>query len=127
MEVRFTIPGPPVGYVTNNGRNYFNSKRKRAYLEYKKLVQQYAPEGTLPMVATKEKPLHIETRAFFFNGVHPDPENVHKGVKDALFWKPKAKGSKGGSTGLADKYTGGNYFPPLYDKNAPRVEVFVHD
>lgn len=37
-------------------------------------------------------------------------------MKDALFYG--LKGKQGG-----DKYTGGSYDPPLYDKENPRVEI----
>ena len=43
---------------------------------------------------------------------------MHKGVKDALFY---------GAVGVGDKYTGGAYSNPLYDKEHPRVEVRVTD
>ena len=59
----------------------------------------------------------VFTRCYFSKGTHADPENVHKGIKDALFYQ------KGGGT--ADKYTGGGYLPPMYDKDNPRVEVIV--
>jgi len=70
-------------------------------------------------VATRDKAIMVFTRCYFASGVHADPENVHKGVKDALFYQ------KGGGT--ADKYTGGGYLPPMYDKKNPRVEVIVRD
>ena len=69
----------------------------------------------VPLQATGEKPLCICTVAWFRNGVHPDPENVRKGIADALF-----KAGEGGG----DKYTGGTFYPPMYAKN-PRVIVEV--
>lgn len=121
----FTVFGPPVGYTIQLGRFRFN-KRKVKYIEYKKLIQEKCPFA-LPLVATKERPVHIETNSFFVNGIHPDPENVHKGVKDALFYVAKGKSSKDGKKvkGSGDKYTGGMYHPPAYDKENPRVEIFI--
>lgn len=65
--------------------------------------------------ATKLAPLLIGTVAYFVNGIHPDPENVHKLTKDALFWKVRG----------GDKWTGGVYVPPRYSREQPRTEVFV--
>lgn len=113
-RLRFVVLGPPVGYTTNNGR-FYNTKRKKKYLDYKKLVQETCP-FRLPLESSKSAPVHIRTVAYFVNGTHPDPENVHKGVKDALFY---------GASGAGDKYTGGSYEPPLYDAKNPRVEVEI--
>lgn len=114
--VVFEIPGPPVGYTIQLGR-FANNKRKAKYVEFKKRVQSLSPLA-LPLEASKEKPIIVETVAYFENGTHPDPENVHKGVKDALFYGLRGKGG-------GDKYTGGHYEPPLYDKENPRVVVTV--
>lgn len=116
--VTFEIPGPPVGYTIQLGR-FANTKVKQKYREFKKLVQSLAPIQ-LPLVASREKPVIVETECFFVNGIHPDPENVHKGVKDALFWVKSGMGK-----GAGDKYTGGHYEPPQYDKLNPRTIVTV--
>jgi hypothetical protein len=76
-----------------------------------------AAGAKLPLTAARNRPLMLFTRAYFSNGVHADPENVHKGIKDALFYT-KGKGT-------ADKYTGGQYLPPMYDPDNPRVEVIL--
>lgn len=88
----------------------------------------------LPLKATKDRPLMIRTISYFKNGVHPDPGNVQKGVCDALFYdaekaaRAKLKGKKGRSTGKGDdKYTGGSFPPPRYDKDNPRVIVIIED
>lgn len=91
------------------------NKRKRKYIEYKQLVQSLCP-FELPLRASVEFPILVETQAFFEHGTHPDPENVHKGIKDALFYGLAGKGG-------GDKYTGGSYDPPLYDRENPRVVV----
>lgn len=116
----FMIKGPPVGYYTSGAKP--NWTRQNKYRDYKKLVQACAADFgfSLPLVATKDDPLVIETRAYFVNGVHPDPENVHKGIVDALFYDPDRK-----KKGSGDKYTGGVFHPPLYDKEEPRVIVAV--
>lgn len=116
-RIEFEVLGPPVGYTIQLGR-FANNKKKFKYVAYKKLVQEYAAHFmALPLQARHAgEPIKITTHAYFVNGVHPDPENVHKGVKDALFY---------GGGGCGDKYTGGSYSPPLYDPENPRVTVIV--
>ena len=113
-SVSFTVPGKPVGYTIIMGK-FYGGKRKKEYLEYKKLVQLVIPATLRGITASRDKPVTVTTKAFFINGTHPDPENVHKGIKDALFYE-----AKGG-----DKYTGGSYSPPLYHKANPHVDVTV--
>ena len=112
--LEFVVPGAPVGYTVMAGKW---SHRKTKYVAYKKYVQECCEANgiSLPLLASKECFARIVTKSYFVNGVHPDPENVHKGVKDAMFYK-----AKGG-----DKYTGGEYSHPLYDKENPRVEVRI--
>ena len=117
--VCFTITERPQGYYARGSRP--NGKRLKQYMQWRDTVRGYAMLALLrlPLRASKNVPLVIVTRSYFENGVHPDPENVHKGVVDALFYaKPK---------GSADKYTGGQFSPPLYDPERPRVEVWVMD
>jgi hypothetical protein len=128
LKYTFTVPGNPSGYVAYaKGKNPTNFKA----WNYAKLVRRIASENGVPfrrvikdngdedillnLVADKKCPLHIHTRAYFKNGTHCDPENVHKLVKDAIFYK-----ARGG-----DKYTAGCYPSPLYDKENPRVEVEI--
>lgn len=114
QSVTFVVPGKPVGYLIIAGK-FYGGPRKTAYLNYKKLVQTLCPPELRDILATRERPVHVQTTSYFENGTHPDPENVHKGVKDALFYQ-----KKGG-----DKYTSGQYAHPLYDKVNPRCEVTV--
>lgn len=122
-RVEFVLFDDPVGYTPNfKGRRW--TKRAKKYIEYKEYVQGVVREieqkfGVEIAVGQFNRPVYIRTAAFFRNGIHPDPENVHKGIKDALWWKPK------GDRGLGDKYTGGTYEPPMYDDDNPRVHVEV--
>ena len=98
------IPGDPVGYYAQGARP--NWGRMLRYREWKREVQAMVRLETglrLPLSASAEEPAYIQTAAFFRSGVHPDPENVHKGVKDALFYH-----AKGG-----DKWTAGRYEWPI--------------
>jgi hypothetical protein len=122
--IKLTIPGRPVGYYTQGKAP--NWKRMNAYRAYKMHVQATCRAAgiNLPLKATKEEPLFIRTTAYFENGVHPDPLNVHKGIGDALFWARSQKlGGRGKKSG--DKHTGGWYAPPKYDEANPRVELEV--
>lgn len=126
-KIKFTVPGSPVGFKTTTKRAKYASKGYRAYVEYKKLVQFYARSSgiRLPLKATKDHPLIIKTISYFKNGTHPDPGNVQKGVVDALFYREERLGK---STGKGDdKFTGGGFPPPLYDKNNPRVIIIIKD
>lgn len=115
---RFEVPGPPVGYYAHGARP--NHTRHQAYVAYKRHVQVCAMAAgvRLPLVATHASPLLVETEAYFEHGTHADPENVRKGITDALFYSREARGS-------ADKHTGGAFPPPLYDPANPRVVVVV--
>ena len=132
-SISFVVPGKCKGYTTTN-RNGPKSKAILAYWEYCKAVRLCAAAAgvrPVPLVSTREAPIMIFTRAYFASGVHADPENIHKGIKDALFYSKKIKLPKGVKwtgdkpNGTADKYTGGAYLPPLYDKQNPRVEVLI--
>lgn len=112
----FTVSGPPVGFIAQwDKRGWTTRSRYRDFAEAVRL--QAAIAGLRSVVATRDRPLVVHTRAFFANGTHPDPENVHKAVVDALFYGAKGR----------DKYTGGAYSPPRYDRSVPRVEVVVAD
>ena len=117
----FVIHSDPVGYYSQGAKP--NWKRMKTYHAWKKAVQLTAKsQGVrLPLRASKDRPVHITTRAFFRNGVHPDPENVHKGIVDAMFYDPR-KERRG-----SDKHTGGFFQPPLYDSKHPRVEVWIEE
>lgn len=135
--IEFTVFGPPVGYYAQGrSRPKKGSKtwlRMIKYHDYQRTVRQVAAMAgiKLPVKATSDHPLKFTTISYFSSKVHPDPENVHKGIKDALFWEPKDDMSKfvrkmnGETKGTADKYTAGYYDAPLYDKENPRVEVII--
>lgn len=117
----FTIYGDPQGYYAQAGRNIHamgkkHKERAEKYRDWQCCVRAFATVAKikLPLKATKEQPLDIRTVSYFASGVHCDPGNVQKGVVDALFY--------GGS---GDKYTGGSFPPPLYDKENPRIEVTI--
>lgn len=126
-KARFIVPGDAVGFKTTTKRSK-HSEDYQKYVSYKKLVQIHAKASgiRLPLVATKDRPLTIRTVAYFKNGNHPDPGNVQKGVTDALFYDVDQIIGKRTRKGN-DKYTGGSFPPPLYDKDNPRVVVIIKD
>ena len=116
LRCEFEIPGAPLGFIA--GWDKKSWAKRRQYMVWTKGIRTIAmAAGWRFPAATRAEPLAIHTRAFFRNGVHPDPENVHKAVADALMYKLKC----------ADKYTSGGYASPLYDKENPRTEVVIDD
>lgn len=112
----FTVTGKPMGAVRMTLKGRFNP-RARASHQYMRIVQLEARAAglKLPLTATEDRPILIHSRCFFRDRRHPDTENVQKLVVDALFY--------GNSAG--DKYVGGSYAAPAYDKKRPRVHVTV--
>lgn len=130
--MRFTIPGDPVGYIS---KPYANRKSRRGgpwwlysrsgiavkirrYIAYaNETVLRCKNEcGRLPVPGTKTAQVRIDVFPVFANGVHPDPENVRKGIVDALYY------DRGG-----DKYVWGLTGFARYDPDNPRVEVFIDE
>ncbi|MHA0041525.1 RusA family crossover junction endodeoxyribonuclease [Deinococcus sp. PEB2-63] len=97
-----------VGYYTKGARP--NYARMNEYHDWKDHVRANVP-GELPS-ATKEQPVRLDVYCYFASGTHADPENVRKGIVDALF--------PGG-----DKFVFGYHHFPQYDAQNPRVEVEV--
>ncbi len=120
MRFEFVVPGKPLGYTTHNRSNDRGGNKISAavgaFWNYCKHVRKCAEAQcgvAMPLESSPENPWYIFTVAMFPTKNHADPENVHKGIKDALFYKAKC----------GDKYTGGAYVEPFYDKNYPCVLV----
>lgn len=126
-KVRFVVPGKPVGFKTTTTGGKWNRDYGK-YVDYKRVVERCAIRAgiSLPLVATKDRPLTIRTISYFKDGRHPDPGNVQKGICDALFYNKNKKGKRRTGKG-DDKYTGGSFPPPRYDKENPRVVVIIKD
>lgn len=121
---KFEVPGDPRGYTTTTSRDKGMSKRYKKYKDYCRKVREYAAASgvPIPLDADKDSPLLIKTFAYFRNGVHCDPENVRKGVVDAMFYDPLEKRKSNG-----DKWTAGYFPPPRYDPENPRVIVVIKE
>lgn len=113
-HLKFSIFGDPVGFVITNGK--FSKKSRRVW-DYMQGIQDEMKDLGIfdECVCSRDTHVFVITESYFRNGTHPDPENVHKLVKDAMFYKKP----------LGDKYTGGFYLSPVYDKENPRVEVMA--
>lgn len=95
-----------VGYYTTGKEP--NWSRLKEYQAWKDHVR----DAAFPMPkATATKPVRVDVWCYFSNGTHADPENVRKGIVDALF--------PGG-----DKYVYGYHHHPLYS-DEPHVLVEV--
>lgn len=124
--MKFMIYGHPQGYYAQAARSkYRMSKDQKAralrYRGWQEIVRFCAMQNgiALPLIATKARMLIINTFAYFENGVHADPENVRKGIVDALFLDRTPGGT-------SDKYVGGFHAPPIYDAHNPRVACMIY-
>jgi len=111
-ELRFLIPGKAVGYYTMG--KHPNFQRRADYYAYADRVRWEARQAgaSLPLVASELEPLFIETRMRSLTRVHHDPENVAKGICDALFYA-----GKNAKRNSSDKYCGGQFHPSTYGDN----------
>ncbi len=82
----------------------------RRYLEYKSLVFMMSIGKGIDR-RPKEK-VRLITRIYFSSHRHPDAENVHKAISDAIFDN--------------DKMVSGS-FDFFYDSENPRVEIEIID
>lgn len=97
-----------VGYYTKGARP--NWTRMTEYHDWKDHVRTHVRDQ-LPQ-PTKDCPVRVDVTCYFPNGTHADPENVRKGIVDALF--------PGG-----DKHVYGYHHFPQYDPADPRVLVEI--
>lgn len=120
---KFIVPGDPGGYLrmtqgqvklmkiprhklTPNLLKVYD--RIERYLSYKEFVNYCGLKLKFERSPRKRILLHV--MIYFRNNKHPDPENVRKGIQDALF--------------TTDKYVAGCYDFD-YDKDSPRAEIEI--
>jgi len=124
--MKFTVRGQPVPYTRTTQRAKFVSERWKKYADYKntvvtaflaalidkkewrKVLNNYYKSGKL--IKTKRK-LYVEVIMYFKDKGHGDPDNIFKGVLDALF--------------VTDKYVAGK-FDFFYDADNPRLEITIN-
>jgi Holliday junction resolvase RusA-like endonuclease len=113
-SLAFTVPGDPIGYVRTTRRQKFVDERWKRYQTWKNRVTESAGRQVLAIVGALEARKARVTMAL---GIHyrsdarrPDPDNVWKGIADALFKQ--------------DRNVVGS-FDFAFDAEAPRVEVKI--
>lgn len=105
--------GNPIGYHRTTQGSYWNAGSKK-YTQWKHYVVKAFCEATGRQ--SIEKPIegkvkqYLHTFIYFKDRKHGDPDNIQKGIADALFQN--------------DKYVAGSYDFD-YDKENPRVEIQV--
>ena len=97
-----------VGYYTKG--KVPNWSRMQEYHAWKDHVRAQV-QGELP-VPTREAPVRVDVTCWFPTRGGSDPENVRKGIVDALF--PDG-----------DRWVYGYHHHPLHDPANPRVEVVI--
>ncbi len=122
VQKTVVIPGKAVGYYASG--KVPNWTRRHEYYAYRDKVRMLAFHAGIipPLHADKEHPIYINTFATFGSGVHADPENVRKGIVDALFYGTSRVTMKQAS----DKFVGGIAMHPVYgDEPNVRIDVFT--
>ncbi|MGX7894421.1 RusA family crossover junction endodeoxyribonuclease [Tsuneonella sp. HG222] len=109
--------GNPIGYYRTTQGAKWKPEAIRYNLWKSHVVAAYIDAGGTvnatgykPLKTGKEKWL-LTTMSYFANDVRPDPDNVQKGVADAIF--------------VNDKYVIGTY-DFAFDHECPRVEIEIH-
>ena len=120
LSVEFFVPGDPVGYTIALNKRADRVRRYHGFCERVRWEARRAGVP-LPLMATKDRPAYIYTQAVFKGQRFPDPENVHKGVKDALFYATRGRGRGRGD----DRWTGGLYEAPAFAETPDDVGTWV--
>lgn len=81
------------------------------YFEWKEYVDLCAIKAKVEFDRAPKEKKFMDLVIFFKNKVHGDPDNIFKGIADALF--------------SDDKYIAGS-FDFFYDKENPRVEIKIY-
>jgi hypothetical protein len=120
--MRFTVFGNhlgldknPVPYTRTTQRAKFKDPAYQKYAAWKKFViatclAEAGKTSMIPGLLDGKKKTRLNCTCFFINKRHGDPENIRKGIQDALF--------------ANDKYVWGSV-DFFYDKESPRVEIEI--
>lgn len=99
-----------------------NYTRQSEVNDWKDHVKAAVGELSLP-AATRERPVRVDTYAYYPDWSGSDPENVRKLLVDILF--PSKHSKRGGGVGDGDKYVFGFHAAYTVDKHSPRVEIVI--
>lgn len=91
------LEGNPVPYVRVVGRALWlpTAKRYYAWKEYVRSIftrnhPEYSPaERIQPLTTKPSERARMDIRIYWVGGVHADPDNIFKGIADALFENDK--------------------------------------
>ena len=127
MNILFTIPcfqrGYPKGYTRTTTRGARFDKKYQEYQVWKDYVWNQAQEALESIRIEDRKKSKVHIVCHLKNLLHPDIDNIFKGVLDSLADK-KYNGFIEKRLYKNDKYICGSmeYF---YDKKNPRIEVSI--
>lgn len=118
--IQFTIHHytNPVPYKRTTQKQKFKDLDYKTYIDWKNTVviefinlfKKYPHQ-----ILEKNRKYYVDIMVYFKDKKHGDPDNIAKGINDAIFQKP-----------LNDKYIAGSYDFD-YDKQDPRVEVIIRE
>ena len=117
-EIKFTVPGPPVGKERpRRGRygNFYTPKRTHDFEAKVWLSFLGVALYSKRRIIREAKKVCIITMCFFKSKRHPDTDNVVKAVWDGL--------SGEGRFGNDNRFCGGVAFD--FDKENPRTEIRI--
>ena len=115
QAIRFIVQCRPLGYRV--ARNHAWNEVQKDYRAWRDRCCEAANLAGIqtPLFSSAKAPIDVSCIAYYDKGIHADPGNTHKGLIDALF-----RGALGG-----DKFVSGSFAAPRYDKEHPRLEVFL--
>jgi hypothetical protein len=115
IDKTFYVPGDPVGFKAGP-RNHITTSKIASYAEKVRLFASLQAGFKLPLTSERLYPMLLHTIIAFGSGKnHPDAENVHKLIKDILFYHGKTYVDKTGALCVRkhgygnDRYTWGSY------------------
>ena len=146
-EVRFSVPITTVkrmdrrgsvylasdvsGYETMTWRGRFNTRARRYHRWCQKVRVCALASGFLKLpLPSRDGSVQVDVVCWFPAKRHPEPENVRKGIVDALYyprWLPMRRKMvvELARVGHLDRFVYGRHGPAQYSTDHPRVEVRV--
>lgn len=120
--------GNPVPYTRTTRRAKFVAGPAIRYSQWKKFVQKVAMVAGFPFGKLEHNGMYrLDVHCRLLAGNHGDPENIRKGIQDALFFDERLK-YKHDELGGGDKHVWGTVtFQHVAPSEGPGVVIFVSD